>query len=496
MPLAAVWRHASLRPDDEAIVTGTERVTTACLQRRVMALMGHLRERGIRPTDIVPMALTNGADFVVAFLAVLGLGARPLPISPAWTPAERMQLLGDVSVPLALVEPGGAESWEPTPLVVAPFGAEPGERPGASSPSELAPSGLAPAAVTGAELAMDTEILLPTSGSTGTPRIVRLGMPGVTWNARAHAESVGLTAHDRFLVVSPMVHAATLVAQVIAGLLTGATLVCTRGPFMPRAFLKALEIERITATTLTPTHARMLLERGTARGIPLGDLSCLRWVSLGAAPADPALLSSFAGFLAGAGPARLLVTYGLSEAGPRVSTLPPERLADRAETVGRPLPGIAVRIVDGELHVKTPSRMKGYLGEPPLTDEWLATGDLASLDPEGFITLHGRRKELIVSGGVNVSPLEVERALAEDPRVSESAVVGRPHPLYGEVPVAYVVPARSVTSEDVTSDDLLAGLEGRLAPYKLPRELVLVKALPRTATGKVDKAQLKRGPEG
>lgn len=479
MPLASVWRHASERPDHEAIVTGTARVTNRELQRRVAALMGHLHGRGVRPTDVVPLALTNGVDFVVALLAVIGVGARPLPISPAWTPVERMQLLGDLSIPLALGEPGAAESWQPTPLALAPFlqEAAPGERPpGASAPAELAST---------------PEILLPTSGSTGTPRIVRLGLAGVVWNARSHAESVGLTPDDRVLVVSPMGHAATLVAQVVAGLLTGATLVCMRGPFMPRAFLKALEIERITATTLTPTHARMLLERGTARGIPIGDLSHLRWVSIGAAPADPALLASFAGFLAGGGAARIFVTYGLSEAGPRVSTLPPERLADRAETVGRPLPGIAVRVVDGELHVKTPSRMIGYLGEPPLSDDWLATGDLASLDDEGFITLHGRRKELIVSGGVNVSPLEVERALAVDPRVGEAAVVGKPHPVYGEVPVAYVVPARSVTS-----DDLLAGLEGRLAPYKLPRELVLVKALPRTATGKVDKAQLKRGPEG
>ncbi len=470
MPIPSLWRHALQRPEHEAIVTGTERVTMRTLQRRVAALMNHLRERGVQPMDIVPLVLENGADFVVALLAVLGVGARPLPISPAWTTRERETLLEGILAPVALVEPTDPSgSRLASAHDVGPFVRE-------AEPVSFAP---------------DAEVLLPTSGSTGTPKIVRLGLAGLVWNATAHAASIGLGPEDRVFVVSPMVHAATLVAQVIAGVKRGATLVCQRGPFMPRAFLKALEIERITATSLTPTHARMVLERGMSRGIPLGDLSRLAWVSIGAAPAEAALLKAFSDFLAECSPARLYVTYGLTEAGPRVSLLPPDRLVDRAETVGLPLEGLTVKVEEGQLFVRTPSRMLGYLDEPPLTEEWLATGDLASLDAEGFITLHGRIKELIVSGGINISPFEVEKAILQDERIRDAAVVGIPHPVYGEVPVAYVVPAMPLAP-----DEVLTGLGGRLAPYKLPRQVHVLAELPRTATGKVDKRQLREGHVG
>ena len=134
----------------------------------------------------------------------------------------------------------------------------------------------------------------------------------------------------------------------------------------------------------------------------------------------------------------------------------------------------------------TPSRMLGYLGEPPCEAEWLRTGDLGVIDAEGFVTLSGRLKELIVSGGVNVSPVEVEHALCRDARVREAAVTGEPHPLLGEIVRAYVVVASPVDEHA-----LLATLAGHLASYKLPRKVNFLEALPRTATGKVDKRRLR-----
>lgn len=480
---AALDRHAANRPRHEALVTGADRVTYATLQLRVGGLCDRLRPLGVKPGTVVPLLLDNDTHFVVALLAVLRLGAHPLPLPPSTTREERAALLGDQAVPVVLVNASLAHEV-----------------------SQDAPQVLAEPFIHEAEPGMDrdhrgAELLVPTSGSTGEPKIVRLSEAGSVWNALSHAESVGLGSDDRLLVVSPMYHSATLVAQLIAGLWHGATLVILRGPFMPRAYLKAIEIERITVSSLTPTHVRLIHDKRSMRSqvIAASDLSSLKVLTVGAAPIEPAVVRAFAAELAEKSSARIHLTYGLTEAGPRVTTLPSEALKERAESVGLPLRGIELRIVapdgpgaslpcgtEGELQLRTPSRMIGYLGEPPSKDGWLSTGDLASLDAEGYLTLRGRLKEIIVSGGANVSPWEIEQALCQDARIQEAAVVGEPHGVYGEIVRAYVVPAAPLEAEDV-----LQALTERLAPYKLPRKVTLVEALPRTASGKVDKRRLR-----
>lgn len=481
----ALDRHACERPRHEALVTGAERVTYAALRQRVGGLCDRLEPLGVKPGTIVPLLLDNDTHFVTALLAVLRLGAHPLPLPPTSTREERAALLASLAIPVALVNSSlahelSAEDFA-TLVLAEPFvhEAEPG--PGGDHPG--------------------VELLVPTSGSTGQPKIARLSEAGSIWNALAHAESIGLDSGDRMLVVSPMYHSATLVAQLIAGLWYGATLVLLRGPFMPRAYLKAIEIERITVSGLTPTHVRLIHDKRSMRSqvIAASDLSSLRVLTVGAAPVEPALIREFATEFAEKSAARIHLTYGLTEAGPRVTTLPAGALQERAESVGLPLQGVEARVVapdepdvplplgtEGELQLRTPSRMLGYVGEPSLKDAWLSTGDLAVLDSDGYVTLRGRLKEIIVSGGANVSPWEVERALCQDARIHEAAVVGEPHDVFGEIVRAYVVPAAPLAAEDV-----LQVLSSRLAPYKLPRKVTLVEALPRTASGKVDKRRLR-----
>jgi acyl-CoA synthetase (AMP-forming)/AMP-acid ligase II len=333
------------------------------------------------------------------------------------------------------------------------------------------------------------EVLLPTSGSTAEPRIARLSEKAVAWNAGAHAGSVGLGGPGhRILVAGALAHAATLVAQVVAGLQLGATLVFASRPFTAKGFLETAAAERVTATAPTPAHVRLLLEPRADAAWAALDLSALRIVTIGSAPIDPEAVWQIRRLLPGS--ARVFLTYGLTEAGPRVTTLSPEDFALRPESVGRPLPGVAVKLdPGGELLVRTPGRMEGYLGEPPLAGEWLRTGDLATIDTGGFVTLRGRLKEIIVSGGAKISPREVEHALCQDRRVREAAVVPEPHPILGEVAKAFVVLAGPLDA-----DEILAALATRLSPHKLPRRLVIVDALPCTPAGKVDKRRLIAGP--
>lgn len=480
---AALDRHAQSRPHHEALVTADERLTYALLLRRVVALSERMEAQGVAPGTVVPLLLDNDTHFVVALVAALRLGARPLPLPPSGTQGERREMLAGRAIPVALVNEDLPEEPDLASHVLrAPFDQE----------AEPGPVGNNRGA----------ELLVPTSGSTGQPKVARLSEAGSVWNALAHAESIGLEGHDRLLVVSPMYHSATLVAQLLAALWHGATLVLMRGPFMPRAYLKAVEAERVTVSALTPTHVRLIHDKRSMRSqlVAGADLSSLRVVTVGAAPVEPSLVRAFAAELAEKCPAKVFVTYGLTEAGPRVTTLPAEALAERSESVGLPLRGVEVRVVstetgeplapgaEGELQVRTPSRMLGYLGEEPWSEPWLATGDLAVVDAEGYVTLRGRLKEIIVTGGSNVSPWEVERALCADARIHEAAVVGEPHGVFGEIVHAYVVPAGEVTSEE-----LLQSLSGLLATYKLPRKLTLVDRLPRTPSGKVDKRRLQAG---
>lgn len=478
--------------DDDAVVAGEERLSHAMLARRVAALAERLLAAGLPAGAIVPIALENGADFVVALLGALAAGGRPLPLPPASTPTERLALLGLaagapvgplLAMPGALAEgpllgmPGGLAEG---PLLAAPFDAE----------ASTGVPDFGPAA----------EVLLATSGSTGAAKIARLAWPAVVWNGRAHAASLALGAGARVLVVSPLFHAAPLVAQLVGTLAVGGAVILPRGPFTPRGVLALAARERATALALTPAHAALFLRRaGAADGQTLDEL---RAVSIGAAPMPQAALAAFQAYLGAIAPAaRLYVTYGLTEAGPRVTTLDLTARPDKAGTVGLPLPGIEARVLDperpdpgqplppgavGELWLRTPGRMRGYVGAPARMDDWLPTGDQAVIDEEGFITLRGRYSELILTGGASVAPQEVEAALAADPRVREAAVVGVPHPIYGEIVHAFVVPA-----VEVSEQELLAALGTRLAPYKLPRKVTLLADLPRTASGKVARRRLR-----
>ncbi len=300
---------------------------------------------------------------------------------------------------------------------------------------------------------------------------------------------------DRCLLILPLFHVNGIVVSTLVPLLAGASVVIA-DRFRPETFFDVVERERPTFFSAVPTIYAMLV------ALPdevRPDTSSLRFGVCGAAPASAELLTRFEaryGF-------PLVEGYGLSE-GTCASTINPVAGLRRAGTVGLPFPGQEIRIVDtdgnevppgvdGEVVVRGPNVMRGYLGRPEETakvivDGWLHTGDVGRLDADGYLTLVGRSKDMIIRGGENIYPKEIEDVLVGDPSVLEAAVIGVPDEKWGEVVVAYVQPRPGQTVDPTALQELCAH---SLTGFKRPTAFFVVEAIPRNAVGKMDKASLR-----
>ena len=279
-----------------------------------------------------------------------------------------------------------------------------------------------------------------------------------------------------------------------AAILRGCTAVILR-KWDPAEFIAATERHGISSVFLVPVQVRDLLR---SPAFDRKRLASLKNIGVGGAPTPPGLIEECRAALPHCG---YTDHYGQSETGP-LTILKPCETEAHAGTVGRPAEGVELRIVDadgnpvptgtvGELVTRGPYLMEGYFGDEEETaryfrDGWGWTGDLGRTDEDGYVTLVGRSREIIISGGFNIHPSEVETALATHPAVQDCTVFGVPDERWGEAPVAYVVPAT-----DVSADELIAHCTDRLARYKRPREIVFVDTIPRTPSGKVQKPHLR-----
>lgn len=310
--------------------------------------------------------------------------------------------------------------------------------------------------------------ILFTSGTTGAPKAARLALDNHLANARAAIEVLGIDASSRFLCTLPLFHVGGL-ATAFRCRLAGATLLLHER-FDAAAVARDLCSGATHASLVASTLARVLDAYG-------GEFpSSVRAVLVGGGPVPAPLLDR-------ARRARLpvLQTYGLTETASMATC---ERLGQAdGSTAGLPMPGFDVRIASGsEIEVRGAAVMRGYLGAPPVTG-WFPTGDLGELDSRGRLVVHARRTDLIVSGGENVYPAEVEAALLAHPRVTEAAVLPSPDERWGQVGIAYVV-------GDAAESDLRAFLRERIARYKIPARFLAVSSLPRTPAGKIDRLRL------
>ncbi len=324
--------------------------------------------------------------------------------------------------------------------------------------------------VRGQALGEDVLAVVFTSGSAGVPKGVVLSRRAFVASAEASAANLGWRDDDRWLLCMPLAHVGGLSILTRCLLARRAVVLAPEGPFDAGALATQVERDRVTLLSAVPTMLARLLERGW------DPPPWLRAILLGGAAASPELLARAAdrGW-------PVLTTYGLTEACSQVTTQP-YGTRSRLAGVGPPVRGAEVRIVDGEIQVRGPMLMDGYLAGPSpfVVGGWLPTGDLGALDAEGNLHVTGRRSDRIVTGGENVDPGEVERALERCPGVRAALVVGVNDPEWGERVGALIV-------GDVSEATVDAWTRAHLAPHKRPRLLRLVPELPLTPSGKPDR---------
>jgi fatty-acyl-CoA synthase len=326
--------------------------------------------------------------------------------------------------------------------------------------------------------AEDALLIGYTSGTTGRPKGAVLTRAAFAANAAASRAVFDLTPDDRVLTVLPMFHVGGLNIQTVPALIHGAEVILHER-FDAGAFLDAVERDRPTLSLVVPAVMAALVAHPRWAS---ADLSSLRAVGAGSSEVPLPLIQAFH-----AKGVPVQQVYGATETCPIAIAQTRDEALAAPGSLGRAAPGVEARLdpATGEILVRGPNVMAGYWRDPAgtaaaLREGWFATGDVGGVDPEGRFWFTDRLKHLIISGGENISPAEVERVLATAPGVREGAVVGRPDPRWGEVPVAVVVPG-----EGFDAGAVLRHFEGRLARFKQPRDVVTVDALPRTALGKV-----------
>jgi malonyl-CoA/methylmalonyl-CoA synthetase len=465
------------RPHQVALEWACQEYTFADLDRRANRMAAALTARGLTRGDRLALYLPNRLEYIDLFLAATQLGVIVVPINVLYRERELGHIIGDAT-PKAVVT---TAATAPAEWQVDELAAEAARLP-ATAIDASALDDSTPAA------------LIYTSGTTGPAKGAVITHGNLAANARNLVASWHITADDRFLLALPLFHAHGLGNGVHCWLLAGC-----RTRLLER-FDRASAAEtfldfRPTLFFGVPTmYVRMLeIDDRVARQIG----SRLRLCVSGSAPLPAQVLEDFDARFG----QRILERYGMTETLMTLSN--PYNGERRAGTVGKPLPGVEARILDehgadvangvtGELYVKSPTLFAAYWNRPDTTkaafrDGWFATGDLAVRSLDGYYTLCGRRSDLIIAGGFNVYPHEIEELLAEHPAVAEVAVVGSPDPVKGEVPIAFVVP-RPDAGQD--SSALVAWCRDRLASFKVPREVRFLEALPRNAMGKVEKKRL------
>jgi long-chain acyl-CoA synthetase len=449
----------------------------AAVQRASASLRGH----GVSAGDVVAIMLPNTASFVVALFAAWRLGAAVTPINPSLTPVEVNYQVADAAatVVVAKVTP----QFDVGASVVTTDALDGGEpSPGLLSAPQYPDSALA--------------LLIYTSGTTGRPKGVMLDHANLNAMCGAVIDGFAITSDDHSLLVLPLFHVNGIVVSTLSPLLAGGRTTIA-GRFKTDTFFDRLEQTRATYFSAVPTIYTMLC------GLPATvkpDTSSVRFAVCGAAPASVELLEAFESRYG----IPIIEGYGLSE-GSCASTANPLAGKRKAGTVGLPLPGQMIRLVDasgdpvpdgeaGEVVIRGANVMRGYLNRPEETaktivDGQLHTGDVGRFDEDGYLVLVDRAKDMIIRGGENIYPREIEAVVHGLPQIAEAAVVGRAHPVYGEEPVLFVsLHPDAALDADAIRDHLRASL----SKYKLPVEITIMADLPKNAVGKIAKPELRK----
>ncbi len=471
---------------------GDSQMTWEELNRHANALSSYLQEKGVVRGDKAALFISNRPEFLIAFFGILKTGAVAVPINVKLTPDEISHILTDSDANALVFEDGLRAAAEEVvhrcPGIRVPISTKELSSLAARYPAND------PEIKIGAG---DLAEILYTSGTTGKPKGVLLNHNSIYLVGSMMAYKADIRYRDRCLHLMPLSHSAPLNLFLVGSTYAGATSVL--GNFTPQALLELCHQEKITHFFGAPV-AYLLANR--IPNISSYDLSAAKfWIYGGAPMSRDAVTTVMKNF-----PGKFMGVYGLTEAGPNGMALHPDEHPQYAGSIGcRGTVNSEIRVVNeagediapgevGEILIKSPTVMMGYYNLPEATAEtlrngWIHTGDLAEKDKEGYLWIKDRKKDMIITGGVNVYSKEVEDVIALCPGVADVAVVGVPHPEWGETVMALVV--ATDPGNPVQQEDLFKFCRTKLADYKIPRIIKFTAAIPRNSSGKVQKHIIK-----
>jgi O-succinylbenzoate-CoA ligase len=500
-----VAKRAFLHPDKEAFVDvhQNKRLTYSQFNDNTNRTAHALASVGVRKGDRVGILLMNSAEFMELFFAIAKIGAVCVPLNIRLVPDELTYIINDSGAQtlvygheftktVAEIRAKGENATAVANWIHAGAGPETDEF--ARNFEELKARAIdtEPAR---AGFEDDPLFIMYTSGTTGLPKGAVQTHNSVLWAALTMAVTWEMRQSDRFLIALPLFHVGALMPAVMSVYCGIATI--TVKAFDPSLYWKIIESERITNSLMVPTILSLMLqvpEKDTC------DFSAFRWTALAGAPIPVSLLEA-----CNAVGLHVEQLFGLTEAcGPGCQLMGSD-VARKVGSAGKPFLFTEVRVVDlddkdvppgtpGELILQGKNVMREYWNQPEesahtLRGGWLHTGDVATMDDEGFVYIVDRLKDMIISGGENIYPAEIEKVLAGMPGVGQVAVIGQPDPKWGERPLALIV-AQPGSNLDETQ--VLEYCQGKMARYKLPKNVMFMESLPLTPTGKVQKRILRQ----
>lgn len=493
---------ASKYPEKLACFAGDTTITYKELDLRASRVASFFKAQGLSPQDRVAIILPNCPEFLIGYFGVLRQGGVVVPVNPLFKGEEVKYIFNDAEVSMVITHqallPMVESIWKYVPSLQKAIvvGGETNNGDTVSFEDILASY----KPVTG-DVAVDDHDMaacLYTSGTTGQPKGAMLTHDNYIFDARATIEHLQLEHEDNYIVVLPLFHSFGQTVCMLVPIISGATMTLV-DHFRPDSVLREIGDKQVTVFAGVPAMYNAFL--GVVKKLKEYDLSSLKICVSGGAPMPVEVMNAFEREF----PVVVIEGNGPTETSP-VSYCNPRFGLRKPGSVGIPLPGVAVKIVDnddieipinqvGEICVQGRNVMKGYINQPEATAEalkggWFHTGDLGRIDEDGYIFIVDRKKDMIIVGGLNVYPREVEEIIYLHPKVAEVAVVGKADHSRGEVPKAFVVPKEG---EAIQPREIILHCKEKLANYKVPKEVAIIDKLPRNSTGKINKKLLREG---
>ncbi len=489
----AFAQSVAQRPDKPALYWDDKEFTFARLQTLAQVVARELRENySVAPGARVGLWLKNRPEFIPAYFGILAAGAVVVPINNFLKPNEVTFILDDAGIDVLITDEElgahtGTLSAARLSLKVIRIESVVGQSVAGEAKTEEA-------AIKSSRVAKDLAVIIYTSGTTGRPKGAMLSHANLLHNVASCRIVLDTVENDRYAVILPLFHSYMMTVGMLLPLLEGASIVLIKSLNQPQHMLREMYQRKATMLPAIPQFYRTLAHAQLPAPLPF------RLCVSGAAPLPVQVLKDFEA----KHNIPIIEGYGLSEASP-VVTKNPLKGVRKPGSIGLPIPDVELSIQDeqgkqlganetGEVCVRGGNVMLGYWNKPEETakamrGDWLLTGDIGHRDEDGYYYITDRKKDMLLVNGINVYPREVEEVIHQFPGVKETAVIGVPDPRKGEQPLAFIAPADGVTLDEKA---ILQFLKQKLADYKVPRQIRFVPALPRNATGKILKTELRK----